>query len=140
MTNATSITVQRNSSITARVLASQNSKLPTQVAATRRPRDRKENSESVRSLALDLRVCGPWRAHVTSSGDVVSADPTHPRRRSLRTELLQTCPNSNAKALRSTKNASLPPNMHLPDEQASENIRSVYTDFKRATTYAYLQN
>ena len=103
MTNATLITLQRTSNFNARICASQFSKLPTQVAATRRPRDRKENSESVRSLALDLRVCRARRAHVTSSRDVVSAGPIHPRRRLLRTRLLQTCPKSNATALRSTK-------------------------------------
>ena len=109
MTNATSITLQRTSNFNARIRASQFSKLPTQVAATRRPRDRKENTESVRSLALDLRVCRARRAHVTSSRDVVSAGPIHPRRRSLRTGLLQTCANSNAGALRNTKSQSFNP-------------------------------
>ena len=120
MTNATLITLQRTSNFNARICASQFSKLPTQVAATRRPRDRKENSESVRSLALDLRVCKARRAHVTSSRDVVSAGPIHPRRRSLGTGLLLNMRKLECNCPPEYKIASLQSKVHLPNEQASK--------------------
>ena len=86
----------------------------------RRPRDRKENSESIRSRAPDLRVCRARRAHVTSSRDVVSAGPIHPRRRLLRTGLLSNMPKLECNCSPEYKSASLPSKMHLPSEQASK--------------------
>ena len=138
MTNATSITLQGNSNFTARVLASHPSKLPTRFAATRRSRDCKENFESVRSLALDLQVCGHWRAHVTSSRDVVSASPIHQRIRLLGSKLLSNMLDLECNCSPEYKIANLASKMHLPNEQPFKNSRSVHTDFKRTQlTHTY---